>query len=164
LPRDEHVAGVVEKEVLAHNRRALLLAGAGHLGRLSDIAGGNVVQRLERLRPGSCVVVFTHYVFEDVAARKATELDRLERRLSRWPVPWLARIQGTWLAGVDPVLLVGDTARITDREGSVREVEAPPFRADDGMPLDGVTLGDVADFYLYLGPVSALTLRPPTRS
>lgn len=67
--RVEHFALVVGREVLARNRRALLLAGGGHLGRLSDVAGGNVVQRLEQARPGACVVVFTHYVFDDVAAR-----------------------------------------------------------------------------------------------
>jgi hypothetical protein len=161
--RDEHFALVVEREVLARNRRALVLAGGGHLGRLSDVAGGNVVQRLERSRPGACVVVFTHYVFGDVAARRAVELERLERRLSALPVPSLAPIQGTWLADIDPTLHLGDTARVIGPDGSVHEVEAPPFLADDGTPLRGVALSDVADFYLYLGPVDALTLRPPPR-
>ena len=160
--REEHFALVVAREVLARNRRALLIAGGGHLGRLSDVAGGNVVQRLERVRPGACVVVFTHYVFDEVATRRTAEVARLERRLSRWPAPSLARIRGTWLADIDATLLLGDTARVVGPDGSVREVEAPPFRAADGTPLRGVTLGDVADFYLYFGPLHALTLRPPS--
>src|ERR671937_1069556 len=137
--RVEHFALVVGREVLARNRRALLLAGGGHLGRLSDVAGGNVVQRLERVRPGACVVVFTHYVFDEVATRRTAEVARLERRLSRWPAPSLARIRGTWLADIDATLLLGDTARVVGPDGSVREVEAPPFRAADGTPLRGVT-------------------------
>jgi hypothetical protein len=59
-----------------------------------------------------------------------------------------------------PTLLLGDTARVLEPDGSVREAKAPPFRDDDGTPLHGVTLGDIADFYLYLGPVSTLTLLP----
>jgi hypothetical protein len=162
-PRDEHFARVVEQQVLARKRRALILAGGGHLGRFSDVAGGNVVQRLERSRPGACVVVFTHYIFGDVAARRTAEVERLEGRLSQWPVPSLAPIHGSWLADVDPTLFLGDTARVLEPDGAIREVKAPPFRDDDGTPLHGVTLGDIAEFFLYLGPVSELTLLPPLR-
>jgi hypothetical protein len=110
--------------------------------------------------------VLPHYVFADVAERRGSELARLERRLPDWPVPLIARIHRTWLADVDARLVLGETAMLIDSDG--REVEVPaPLLDAQGRLLSSVGLGDVADAYLYLGPVHSLTMRgrdgePPT--
>jgi hypothetical protein len=162
--RDDHFARLVEREILARGLRGLLLAGAAHFGRVSDLAGdGNVVQRLEREAPGCCVVVLPHYVFEDVAQRRPSDVAELEARLAGWPVPALAMIRGTWLGEIDAALLFGDTARRIEPDGTELEVPAP-FLDDEGRPRERVTLAEVADAYLYLGPTASLTLaEPPLR-
>lgn len=159
--RDRHFAAVVTRQVIAHGRTALLLAGGGHLARLSDVGGGNVVQRLERDDPGCCVVVMPHYVFPDVAARRERDLAELEDRLACWPSPSLAAIDGTWLQTVDATLLLDDRARRINADGSTSEVKVT-FCDNRGFPVDHVHLGEVADAYLYLGPTASLTLARPT--
>ncbi len=118
------------------------------------------MQRLERSHPHSCAVVLPHYVFADVAERRGHELARLERRIAGWPVPSVARIHGTWLANVDTALVLGDTAMLIETDGREVEVPAPLLNAD-GRQLSSVSLGNVADAYLYLGPVHSLTLAKP---
>jgi hypothetical protein len=146
--------------VLARGRRALLLAGGGHLARLADAPGGNVVQRLERARPGCCTVVLTHHVFDDVAERRPADVAALEERMRGWAVPSLALIAGTWLAAVDARLILGDTAREIRPDGTTVEIDVP-FLDAEGTEVEPVTLGRVADTYLYLGPVAAHTLAWP---
>jgi hypothetical protein len=73
----------------------------------------------------------------------------------------LAQIEGTWLGEIDATLLFGDTAIRIEPDGSRAEVHTP-FLDEAGVPTDDVTLGEVADTYLYLGPSRSLTLLPPT--
>jgi hypothetical protein len=158
--RDSHFAEVVEIEVLRRGRRALLLAGGGHLARLSDVSGGNVLQRLERRHPACCFVVLTHYVFDDVVERRKRDVSDLERRLVHWPVPSMASIHGTWLGDVDAKLILGDTARRIEPDGTVFEITVP-FLDAAGREVEPVRLADVADAYLYFGPTASLTLARP---
>jgi hypothetical protein len=162
--RDEHFARVVAREVLARGHRALLLAGSGHLTRRSDLWEGNVVQRLEREAPGCSTVVLPHYLFEDVVERRRADVAKLERKLESWKPPALTPIRGTWLAEVDATLYLGDTARLLQADGTQIEIQTP--RLDDaGRALERVSLADVADAYLYLGPIASLTLaEPPART
>lgn len=159
--RDAHFAQLVEREVLSRGRRALLLAGGGHLVRLSDFPAGNVVQRLERAHPGCCIVVLTHHVFDDVLERRTSEVAVLERRLASWPIPSVALIAGSWLEEFDATLRLSTTARRFEPDGTVVEISVP-FLDPDGTPVDRVTFADVADAYLYLGSTSSLTLARPT--
>ncbi|HET6770849.1 MAG TPA: hypothetical protein VFH75_04355 [Actinomycetota bacterium] len=160
--RDEHFAEVVEREVLARGRRALLIAGAGHFSRLSDLPPPrrNVVQIIEEHRPGSTVVIVPHFLFPDVREARSRDCALLEARLSAWPVPSLAFLAGTWLGDVDASLLFGETARRFEPDGRVTVVDAP-FLSPDGQPVAGVTLADIADAYLYLGPTDTLSLVDP---
>lgn len=159
--RDEFFAEVVERNVLAPGRRALLLAGPLHFSRRSESVEGNAVQRLERTHGRCCTVVLPHYLFPDVVRRRSAEAATLEHRLASWPRPVLAQIQGTWLGEIDATLLFGDTAIRIEPDGSRVEVHTP-FLDEAGVPTDDVTLGEVADTYLYLGPSRSLTLLPPT--
>lgn len=89
--RNTHYAGVVEREVLAKGRRALLVAGAYHLLRGPH---PNETVMIERKRPGSIAVVLPHVGFVGDGA-----VER-ERRLAQLPSPSLLPTLGTWLADV----------------------------------------------------------------
>lgn len=158
--RDEHLAGIVAQEVLVRRHRALLVAGSGHLTRRSDLREGNVVQRLEREAPGCCTVVLPHYVFEDIAERRRADIERLERKLERWKPPALALIHGTWLGEVDASLYLSDTAGRLEPDGTEIEIRTP-LLDDAGRALEHVSLAEVADAFLYLGPIASLTLAEP---
>jgi hypothetical protein len=146
--RDEHYAEVVTREVLDRGGRALLVAGASHFFRISefDPRAGVVVQRLERQQPGTSFVALPHCGFAETP-----EFVALEARLAAWPVESLARLEGTWLGAVDARDVLG--------AGTVAEWGG--FTGRDGQPVERVTLEDIVDAYLYLGPRAALTLSAP---
>ncbi|HEY0454047.1 hypothetical protein [Actinophytocola sp.] len=89
--RDPHIASVVRTEVLAKNRKALLLFGLRHLMH-GD--GDNAVALYEKDYPGATYVVAYHRRFEK-------DNEALEARLASWPVPSLLPIKGTWLGDLD---------------------------------------------------------------
>jgi hypothetical protein len=83
--RDTHATDVIEREVLANRRKALLVFGAMHLARRDiqvnfqrSAIGGMVVEQLERRQPGA---VFNIYAspLPDAIAETAPALLRLER-------------------------------------------------------------------------------------
>jgi hypothetical protein len=140
LERDRHFAGVVEREIMDHGRRALLIAGILHMIRLhqhnlSDRP--NVVDLLDARYPGMTSVIVPHVGFSHRNAE-------LEPRLDPWPIPALAWVDGTWLGDLDPriLFLAGQPAEDADR-------------------FAGRSLRDLADGYLYLGPRATLTRSHP---
>jgi hypothetical protein len=168
LQRDAHYAMVMEEEVLRRGRRALFLAGTAHVFRASNPgppagmapgtpspdAGGpgatppsrdeghNAVQRVERHYPGETHVIVPHVGF-------GARTSELEPRLADWPRQGLAPVAGTWLAGLGAGLLYS--------EGTM-------LRGPDGQPIDpyaGLTLGDMAHAYLFLGRRADLTASRP---
>jgi hypothetical protein len=90
--RDPLIASLMTREVLAKNRRALMLYGLRHLlhGQY-----GSAVSLYEREYPGSTYVVAYHRRFE-------RDNDRLEARLASWPTPSVLPMEGTWLGDLDP--------------------------------------------------------------
>lgn len=138
--RDAHFARVVEREVVARGRRALLVAGGLHLLRSLPFpqaaAAHNLVQRLERDHRGQTYVILPH----DVVA--------LDARLAAWPAPALARLDDGWLGELPASAVFGGH--------DVQHVSA------DGVvthPFAGwsAKLSTLADGYLYLGPAAAHT-------
>ena len=94
--RDSNVAAVMESEVYAGHRKALMLYGEQHL---FHGVSTNAIGRLEAHHPGTTFVVYTHASLGcDVPS--ATENDAIEARLATGPVPSLTRIKGMWLAEV----------------------------------------------------------------
>ena len=65
--------------------------------------------------------------------------DELERRLASWPNPSAAVLHDTWLGAIDANDFAGNTL----------------FRGRPVKPWPGLTLENLADAYLYLGPVAA---------
>ena len=89
MERDANIATVVETQVLAKDRKALMIFGVLHLMH----QGSGAVARYERQgHPGVTFVITAHNGFADTS---------LENRLSDWPIPTLAAIKGTWLANAD---------------------------------------------------------------
>jgi len=160
--RDAHYAEVVEGQILAHAQRALLIAGASHFSRISDLdpRDGNVVQRLELKYPGAVFVVVPHVIFEETIAVRPTEVSDLEKQLASWPIPALATVHGTWLAEIPAYLHFDNLAKIIDPDGTERLVRFP-YIGRDGNPITEVRLSDMVDALLYLGPQHKLTFTPP---
>ncbi len=104
--RDASIASIMEREVLAKHRKALILIGVGHL---ADRGYG-----YEQKYPNATFVI-------DVwGFGGETQLDKynnsLEERMSSWPIPSLVTIKDSWLAdlprayyspGVDGYLYLG---------------------------------------------------------
>jgi uncharacterized iron-regulated protein len=91
-PRDEHFAAVVEKEVFAKDRKALIIMGGGHLFRhswnpYSDQQPETVMDILDQHHPKATFVVMVH-AFEERSAD-------LESRLASWPKPGFALLKNT---------------------------------------------------------------------
>ena len=101
-----------------------------------------------------------HCIFEDVIGRRLSDIERLEKKLEAWKPPAVALVRGTWLAEVDATLYLGDTARLLQPDGTEIEIPAP-LLDDTGRALEHISLADVTDAYLYLGPIDSLTLVEP---
>ena len=86
--RDEYYAGVVRQEVLAKNRKALLIMGLGHFRRNADHPGfieNELLMALVKpyvIMPGSNMV---------------GGYDDLDPRFEQSPAPWLMEMSGNWL-------------------------------------------------------------------
>ncbi len=98
---DAFFADVVEREVIARRRRAVLIYGADHLRRGVHANTGpndpNAATLLEREYPGQLFIVYPlPYEYEAELGREIEEV------LASWPGPSLARVDGTWL-GAQPV-------------------------------------------------------------
>lgn len=140
--RDPHYAKVVEDEVLAKGRKALLIAGDGHFARQSIRPMDHTGRLIEKRRPKSLFVIISHLDFLE-------RNEELEPRLASWPKPSLAILKGTWLGALDASL----TMRI--------------LKSRDGgkciyNPYGETLLEDAADAYLYLGHSDSLTISLPS--
>lgn len=132
--RDRHFAAVVEREVLAKGRKALLLAGMFHaLKRGSPL--DTVGSLLEQRHPGS---LFVAMLYSGLGPHTA----QVEAAVSRNPAPALVVLSRSWIGALP--------ARSA--------IVLPPVL----QVAEGLKLSDVADALLYLGPAASLTeARPP---
>lgn len=89
MDRDANIAAVMENEVLAKHRKALMLFGWDHM-----LHTGGAVAIYEQRYPGVTFTIVNHEGF-------AKDNDELEQRMASWPVPALTAISGTWLADLD---------------------------------------------------------------
>lgn len=96
--RDRFAAELIRREVLARQRRALLLYGAGHVFRKP--AEQSIVTLLESSRPR----VFT------IWTNAAAEMSTMQADVAGWPVRSLARIRNTTLGKVGFSAYLGPNA------------------------------------------------------
>jgi hypothetical protein len=141
--RDQHYAEVVEDEVLAKGRKALLIAGGSHFTRKGAIPMKNAGGLIEKGRPKSLFVIVPHTGFLE-------QNEMLAPRIESWPTPSLSLLKGTWLGALDASLAFLDIA-------------SPDGGKCLYNPNAGTSIEDMADAYLYLGPGDSLTrsLPPP---
>lgn len=87
--RDGSIAAVMEKEVLAKHRKALILIGESHIWHQG--------YGYELDYPNTTFVISPHWGFCE-GTPFAKYNDELEKRMASWPIPSLAVIKSTWLA------------------------------------------------------------------
>jgi hypothetical protein len=126
--RDRHFAAVVEREVLAKGRKALLLVGKFHALKQGP-SRETVGSLLEQRHPGVLFVVMLY-------SGMGTHTERVEAALSGSPRPGIILLSKSW---------IGD---LPARSAFV----LPPVL----QIAERLKLRDVADAYLYLGPTSSL--------
>ena len=131
--RDESIASVMEKEVLSKHRKALMLFGTFHL---FHGVGGSAVSIYEKDYPNVTFIVSELGIFD-------TNLPTLyDSKFVHWPIPALARANGTWLGALDISHFLPPPARI-DQDCNFHH-EFPPMLQ---KPME-----DLVDAFLYLGP------------
>jgi hypothetical protein len=132
--RDRHFAAVVEREVLAKDRRALLLVGMFHALKQGS-SRETVASLIEQRHPGTLFVVMLY-------AGMGPHTANVEAALSRSPRPGIILLSRSWIGSLPA------------RSAFV----LPPVL----QVAEGLKLRDIADAYLYLAPEASLTeARPP---
>jgi hypothetical protein len=141
--RDAFAAHLVEREVLARSRRALILYGAGHVLHQASTpapAPSTIVSLIEQ-RTGQRVFSIVTLV------PLAGDPGGLASRLASYPRGVVIPTAGTWLGMFDA--------------GDVFPAIAPGPSGRPVNPNCGVPLGSLTDAGLYLGPPGDLTMSRP---
>jgi hypothetical protein len=151
--RDTYPAALVQVEVLAKGRRALLVYGQLHYQRhnimsnleMNDWRMQTIVSLIEHgIGPGR---VFTIWQFDDGLARAQADV-------ASWPAPSIAVVRGTRIGAADVTVLMPSRARMSFATGKpvpVAENDFRPLRVEDQM-----------DAVLYLGPRGTMTESQPS--
>ena len=157
--RDTFPAELIEREVLAKHRRALVVFGSMHFQRKQMLANyesagegplATVVSALEL--SGSRTKVFS------IWAATNAELSDLQPDVSTWRVPSLAVLRGTVLGAADfsryypPEYSPMAATRFAIRDGTLVPISRDEWRS--------LKMEDKFDAVLYLGPRSAMTVAP----
>jgi hypothetical protein len=134
--RDATIASIMEHEVLAKHRHALMIFGAYHLlhGAEGDAVGMYEINGY----PNTTFTIVPHTGFgNDTPLAKYN--NELEARMASWPAPSLVTLKNTWLGNLDSAYVFPDLN------------ERGPISAR-------------ADAYLYLGPRDLLLGEPTPAS
>jgi hypothetical protein len=131
LRRDTSIASVIEKEVLAKHRKALMLMGTFHL-----LHGAGATGMTEMKYPNSS------FVISELGTFGQNSPDLSKTLFAGWPIPALARVKGTSVGKLDlkkflppPYIMDQDCNPHTDFTGPLRK------------PVE-----ELFDAILYLGP------------
>jgi hypothetical protein len=148
--RDSYPAALIQLEVLAKGRRALLVYGQLHFQRLNVMSNldmqdwrmQSVVSLLERATPAK---LFTIWNVDDGLAT-------VQPDIATWRAPSLAILRGTTLGAADAAVVVPSPARFVFRDDKPVEVPRDQWRS--------LHAEDQLDAVLYLGPHAAMTQAP----
>src|SRR5262249_14124839 len=132
--RDDHAAKVIEKEVLAKKHRALLIFGSAHVIRdkAFDAYGRNRKPDGKRTLGELLEQRYPGASLLIWAHMPGWMTRELDPRLMSWPKPSLALLKGTWIGAA----YVGEHSRSPKLE-------------------------ELADAFLYVGPIESLTESKP---
>lgn len=145
--RDRYAARVVQREVLAKGRRALIVYGDMHLQRRNllvnfdtgDVNAHTLVNWLERLEP-----VFTVWTNTDV------DLTTVQPSVATWRPPALTLLRGNALGQKDFTFYYPQQGpRFTIREGRPVPVPRDEWRS--------LSMQEQFDALMFLGPPSLIT-------
>jgi hypothetical protein len=142
--RDSYPARLLENEILAKNKKALVIFGAGHLqsGGMAD--KNNILAQVNKVRAGVFYIVWPYLGY----ATKTCE-DNLSRHIHAWPVPGLVEgIRGSSLA----VDLLRPGCGIIEKPANMTP------EAFEELMRDYVGL--TSDALLYIGPRSQHVCSP----
>lgn len=158
--RDTFPAELIEREVLAKHRRALVVFGNMHFQRKQMLANfesagegplATVVSALEL--SGSKTKVFSIWTATDA------ELSDLQPDVSTWRVPSVAVFRGTVLGAADfSRYFPTEYSPMAATRFAIRDGKLVPISRDEWRSLK---MEDQFDAVLYLGPRSAITIAPP---
>jgi hypothetical protein len=146
--RESHPAQIIQKEVLAKGRHALVVYGQMHLQRkqiatnyeMSDPLAQTIVSLLER----EGVNVFT------VWGNSRADIATLQPSVADWPRPSITMLRGTALGAADFEFFYGSPIpRSLFTEGKLSPLSREQWR--------GLRMQDQFDALLYLGPPSSMT-------
>jgi hypothetical protein len=146
--RNQYPADIIKLNLLAKNKKGLIIYGIGHLS-----GPGSLAMLIETSHPGSLFVVTPYFGFAQQSCS-----DAFEQTLKAWPSPALATpVRSTTLQGA----LQQEGCRITD--SSDFHFSASATDADKAAAIarsEGKVSGIAGDALLYLGPAITLTQSP----
>jgi hypothetical protein len=130
--RDENVASVMKKEVLAKHRKALMLFGTFHV---MHGTGGNAVSIYEKDYPNLTFVISDFGVLDDPLLSNSI--------FTAWPIPSVVRAKGTWLGALGLTHFYEPMTTIHEGDCAVHH----DFPKHLQKPME-----ELVDAFLYLGP------------
>src|SRR5262245_17769488 len=146
--RDSYPAELIQREVIANRRRALVYFGGGHLQRkqqltnyvMDDPIAQTVISLLERAGAKTFVVIH------------GTEKDGM----AGWPVPSLAILRGTTL-GASPEPSLGGDSPTGGQRVAIRNGTFVPIPREQWI---SIRREEQTDALVYLGPASTRAEAP----
>jgi hypothetical protein len=146
--RDSYPAQLIQREILARGRRALVVYGQGHLQRKQILSNYDMSHPLAHtiisLLESDGAKVFT------IWGNTRADLEPLQRNIAAWARPSLALVRGTVLGAADFQFFFSEMSnRLAVKDGTLA-----PIPRDEWLAL---RMEDQFDALLYLGPPSSIT-------
>jgi len=146
VQRDSYPADLVRRQVLAHNRRALIVWANGHLIRKQILTNYDMTdwqaQSIVSLIEAGGTPVFT--------VRSDGDLSKWQADTSSWKPTSLTRVRGTVLGGVD----FSEFDSVSQRYRIRGEDDFVPIPREQWVSR---RLEDIVDAIFYVGPASSRT-------
>jgi hypothetical protein len=148
--RDRYPADVIRRDVLAKQRRGLIIYGDGHLQRKQLLANYEMTHPLAQtivslLEGSEKTRVFT------IKTEAGIDLQKLQADVGSWPKPSLAIVRGTVLGAADYAAYnPAVTSRFRVLDGKLVAIPRDEWRT--------LRMEEQFDAVLYLGPPSAITI------
>ena len=163
--RDSHAAGLIVNNILEQNKKALVIYGGGHFGRVTAEEAAlyeqwkdveptatprrNLQTLVEAQHPRAFFIIRWYVGFEDAACTK-----KFERRFEGWPIPVIATPR--------PGSALGHDMRQCGRPAGL-DFKFPPTLPQALRDFSERQIDDylfLADAVLFLGPAERLTKSP----
>lgn len=159
LRTDDFPVAIIQREVIAKKRRALVIFGGMHLTRKrtpflppKDPALAPMAAMVAKLQEGTIVAQLDRLGVRVFAVSTPTGFDisTLQANVATWRRPSLALIRETPLGLASAVAYFSESIPVVRARGGIEEKLLPDVTAAPSMQ-------EVADAILYLGPPSTIT-------